>query len=393
MRAGRWVRPAVCVLFFLCFALARSAALGLENRDLSRVRTLTLAGECTGQDAADMWEKEQARERPAAFAVWGQRAGVFVENRDLNRSAVCSLITLWGNPELLYPSPAVLEEEDREGCLIDEGTAMALFGSAAPIGSTIGISGEQRVVRGILDSRQPVALVRAGALDGGMNRVTLRIPEGDSPLLATEDFAARSGLFGQWSRPGTWSGLAKALSLLPAAVVLLQIIGRLLQKGFSSQTGRLGFWLSIGLAGAAWFLLLWLTGFRFQLPEDMIPNRWSDFDFWGRLAEEKKEELLQSLAAGKTTVEVEVLLGVMQAGAFGILAALLSPVLPEPDTLAGLWFGCAAGALMAFGAAVFLDPALAHDRALWLTLPVVFGGRYCCRLVGKSGRSFSHLLT
>ena len=31
---------------------------------------------------------------------------------------------------------------------------------------------------------------------------------------------------------------------------------------------------------------------------------------------------------------------------------------------------------MAFAASVCLSPGLAHDRALWLTLPVVFGGRW-----------------
>lgn len=381
MRAGRWVRPACFALLFLCFALARSAALKLESRELPQTRTLAFAGNCTGQDAADMWEAERQRERPAAFVLWGQQAGVFVENRDLNRSSVCSLITVWGDSGLLYPSATPLAEEDREGCLVDRGTAMALFGSAGPVGSAITVSGERRVVRGILDSGQPVVMVRAGALEGGMNRLTLRAPEGDSPRQAAEGFAARSGLFGQWSRPGIWAGLANGFSLLPVVVLLAGTVVRFVQKGFSPQAGGLRFWLNICLAAAAWFLLLWLIEFRFQLPEDMIPNRWSDFDFWGRFAAEKKEELLQSLAAGKTTVEIEIMLQGLQAGGFGLLAAFLAPALPKPSAPAGLWLCCGACALMAFGAAVFLDPALAHDRALWLALPVAFGGRYCARLI------------
>ncbi len=376
MRAGRWIRLAFCALFFLCLVLARSAAVSLENQSLSGLCTLTLDGERTGQDGADMRAAEQEKERPAAFVLWGQQTGVFVGNQDLNRSAICSLITLWGDSSLLYTANVPLAEEDREGCLIDEATAMTLFGSAAPIGSMVTISGDQRTVRGILDASRPLVVVRAGLQEDGMNRVTLRVPEGSPLRQAAEDFALQNGLFGQWSQPGAWAGLAKVVSPLPVVVVLFGVIVNLLKTGYSAQSGRIQFWINILLAGGAWFLLLWLVQFRFQFPEEMIPNRWSDFNFWGRLFTEKKEELLQSLAAEKTVVEVMIFLKVMQAGFFGILALLMIPLLPRPATPAGLWLSCAAGALLAFGAVVFLDSGLAHDRAVWLTLPAGFTGRW-----------------
>lgn len=374
MRAGRWVRATACGLLFLCFALARAAALELEDRDWSGLFILRMDRQLTGQDGADMKEQEQSREHPSAFALWGQQDGVLVENQDLNRSAVCGQITLWGSSQLLLDSTAPLE--DQSGCLIDKDTAMTLFGVPDPVDSSLVLGGQRRVVRGIFQSDQPLAVVLAGAQDGGMDRLTLRTPEGEHPRLAAENFAARNRLYGTWARPGDLAVLGRWLSLLPVIALLLGETIRSIGAAFSPGAGRGKLWLGIVLAGGLWFMLLWLTEFRFQLPEEMIPNRWSDFDFWGRLFEEKRQELLQALAAEKAIPEMELLLPVLEAAGFGILAALLVPLTPRPANGLELWVCCAAGAVMAFAASLCLSSGLAHDRALWLTLPVVFVGQW-----------------
>lgn len=393
MRAGRWIRAGLCGLFFLCFALARSAALELEARDIGGLQTLTLGWGLTGQDGADMLEREQSQERPSAFVLWGQQEGALAENRGLNRTAICTQITLWGSSQLLLGSTAPLAEDDQAGCLLDRGTAMALFGDPAPVGSVLTLSGREMTVRGVVETDQPLVAVLARAGDGGLDRVTLRTPEGDHPRLAAEGFAARNGLSGSWSRPDGWVWLARAMSLLPVAVLLLSVIIRCISAAFSPRAGRVRFWCGIALAGALWFILLWLTEFRFQLPEEMIPNKWSDFDFWGRLFQEKREELVRGLSAGRTAPELAVVLPALRAAGFGLLAAAAAPFMPRPARPAGLWVCCAAGALMAFAAALWLDPALAHDRALWLALPAAFGARWAAGAVREStghGRSLRY---
>lgn len=386
MRAGRWIRAVLCGLFFLCFALARSAALELEARDFDNLHTLTLGWGLTGQDGAEMGEREQSQERPSAFVLWGQQEGALAENRSLNRTASCTQITLWGSSQLLLESTAPLAEDDWTGCLLSRETAMALFGDPAPVGSVVTLSGREMTVRGIVETDQPLVAILAGAQDSGLDRLTLRTPEGDHPRLAAEGFAARNGLAGSWSRPDGWAKLARALSLLPAAVLLLSVMIRCIGAAFSPGAGRMRFWCSIALAGALWFILLWLTEFRFQPPEEMIPNKWSDFDFWGRFFQEKREELMRGLSAGKTAPELAVILPVLRAAGFGLLAAVTAPFLPRPATLTELWVCCAAGALMAFAASLWLNPALAHDRTLWLVLPMAFGARWAVEAIrGREG--------
>lgn len=389
MRAARFVRAAVCILFFLCFALSRAAALELEGRSLDGLGMLTLDRALTGREGADMGERERTRERPAAFVLWGQQDGVLIENRELGRRAVCGLLSLRGDSQLLLGYGASLEEDDLEGCLLDSGTAMTLFGVPEPVGSRVSIDDRQYTVRGCFQTRQPLAAVRAGAREGGLNRLTLRTPQGEHPRLAAEDFAARNGLSGAWSRPGDLAALAKGFSLLPVAVLLLDLLARSAGAALSQPVGRWRFWLYAALAGGFWFALLWLTEFSFQVPEEMIPNRWSDFDFWGRLLSQKQEELAQILSAAKTGPELELIMPMLSSVGFGALAALLALLLPRPSDAGQLWLWCAAGAVMAFGASVIRSPALAQDRALWLTLPAVFGGRWLLDRVRRIKWRFS----
>lgn len=374
-RLARLIRAAALGFFMLCLAMGRSAALTLENRDLTRIRSLTLAWTLTGQDGIAMAEREQEQEHACIFALWGQQEGTVVENPDLNRTEFCAQITLRGDPRLLLDCEATLTADDLAGCLVDQETAKKLFGVPDPIGYAMTVGGQERIVRGIIDSAQPLVVTVAAVNESGLDRLTLQVPEGESLKLVSEDFARRNGLFGLWSQPSSWAALSRALSLLPVAVLLLAVVGRYIRDAFAAGSSRGQFWLYIVLAGAAWFILLWLTEFRFQLPQDMIPNKWSDFDFWGQLIQEKREEALQALSSPKVLPELAVIIPTLQSVGWGIAGALLVPLLPKPSGARELWLCCVASALLAFWAAVALYPALAHDRALWLALPIGLAGR------------------
>lgn len=376
MRAGRWLRAAVLGLFMLCLAMGRSAAMALEGRDLAGIRTLTLNWSLTGQDGIGIGEREQGQERVVKFVLWGQQDGVIVENPDLNRMGICAKISLRGESWLLQGGEAVLTEDDLTGCLMDRETAKMLFGLPDPIGCTVTVDGQERIVRGVTESAQPLVMVVAAANESGLDKLTLRVPEGESTKLTSEEFASRNGLFGTWGQPEAWANGSRALSLLPAAVLVLGVILWYVRAAFSPDAGRVQFWLCIVLAGAAWFALLWLTEFSFQLPQDMIPNKWSDFDFWGQLFREKREEAFRLISSSKTLPELELIMPAIQAACWGIAGALLVPLLPKPASARELWICCALSALLAFWAAMTIDPALAHDRVLWLALPAGLIGRW-----------------
>ena len=48
------------------------------------------------------------------------------------------------------------------------------------------------------------------------------------------------------------------------------------------------------------WLFFFLTGIHPQIPEDMIPTRWSDFSFWSRCAEKQTENFTTFLSGEKS---------------------------------------------------------------------------------------------
>lgn len=372
MRGRRnWPRVAGCLLFMLCFALSRSAAIRLEG--LADLRILPLEGAgMTGQRAWDMQELEALMTEPLTFAVWGQQDGQTLENPELARSAQATVLLIEGSSGLVLPESAPLLPEDTESCLLDEASALALFGDPAPVGSQLEFAGRRLTVRGIVPGSDALLAVRPLSRDVGLGYVTLQIPEGLGAQEVLDRFQYRHGVSGLWTAVRGWTGLGQFLSLLPAFVPLLTVVFSLLRRAFSRSEYPLEFIAFLLAAGAVWFAALWICGFSLQVPLEMLPGKWSDFDFWARLFSEKKAELLAFLTGRKTLVHLLFLVPALQAGGLGILAALLFPVTlcrARPSGGRALWMACGALGVFCFFAALFLSPALARDRCFWLAAP------------------------
>lgn len=370
----RWGRPALCALLFLCLALSRSAAKSLES--LPSLYTTSLSGfPLTGELAQAMADRETEEQRPASFAVWKEEKEQALENPDLNRSASASVISLSGSSTLLFPSSTPLLAEDTEGCLLDKATAQSLFGSSAPVGAPLSFRGRTLTVRGIVEANRPLLLLRAGPKEEGLDHLTLHPPEGIPLRDALTEFGSRHGLSGSWAATDTWKGFARFFSLLAPFLFFLSLLFPLLKAAFSTVEFPAPFLFCLLTSGALWFFMLWVTEASFRLPEDFLPNQWSDFDFWGQLWQQKKEELLLFLTMEKTEFDLSLLLPALQALFFGLLGVLLFPLSlgkAKPNTGRGLWLWCAFPFFLSFFASLFLDSALAKDRLLWLCLPLYF---------------------
>lgn len=389
-RGHSWGRLALCGLFLVCLALGRWQALALAGTP--DLRLLTLNGEpLTGAKAGALHQREREQEQPAAFVVWGQRMGQTVENPDLRRSAPLNVLLLAGDSPLLLSSSAPLLAGDREGCLLDEGTAMALFGSPSPVGCQVGWAGRTLTVRGILSGARPLLAAQALEEDTGLGRLALRVPAGEWAHRYTQAFSQRLGLEGTWGAARTWPAAAAFFSLLPVWALVFSLIFPLLRAGFGAAEYPAVFLVCLLAAGALWFAGLWLTGFSLQIPPELLPAKWSDFDFWGELLAEKREELIRFFLAEKTEYDLALFLPSAGALAAGLGAVLLIPLSfgkIRAESGPRLWWLCAGALLFAFGASVASGGGLAGDRALWLAPAGYWAARYAvARLTGWARRA------
>ncbi len=382
-------RLGLCLLFFFCFALSRSAAKSLE--EFPNLRSLELETPVTGKLAREMELRELESEKPVAFTAWRQKNYQTLENQDLSRSVQGEVVLLARAASPLFPQESLPPLEGEGDCLLSEPAAQELFGSAAPLGSKVEWNGQKLTVRSILQTNSLLLLVRAPD-EEELDHVTLQVSEGGEPWRILAEFQARHGLSGLWSNPGSWAATARLCSLLPAVALVLSAIFAFLKTAFALSEYPFVFLVGLSAAGVLWFLLLWATGFSLQLPLELLPAKWSDFDFWGRLAAEKREELLRFLVSEKTCFDLAVLLPALEACGLGAAATALFPFFlrkASPKNGRDLGLGCATLMVLAFLASLWGSAGLARDRALWLCPAISLAAAFFAEHFSRWAKSFS----
>lgn len=77
----------------------------------------------------------------------------------LNRESEVTVVYKDFDSELLFQSFNTLSREDKSGCLLDEETMYALFGTAVGVGQTVTFDEEEYIVRGVIKDDIPVMVI------------------------------------------------------------------------------------------------------------------------------------------------------------------------------------------------------------------------------------------
>lgn len=230
---------------------------------------------CGGEHASLTWEDygricetQEGEESTLCTAFWGKTEGVDVENVQWSRRSNVCVWRVRGRMDLLFEGAADLQETDRRGCYLDAETARELFGSTEVIGNEVSCMGRQFTIRGILEGEEGLLVIRPGEKET-TDRITL-MDDGKDRITRSkiDNFLLRYGI----------SGTRVDLMFLAA---ILQVFLLLFPAGlgicfFKSLKGG-------KLEGVRWILLLfmfWLLLRQIEIPDTMIPDKWSDLQFW-----------------------------------------------------------------------------------------------------------------
>ncbi len=291
-------------------------------------------------------DREEQEEIPG-FCIWGQKEQVLLKNEELSRSIQRDVIIFCGAPELLFEECRVPGWEDRRGCLVDEETAWELFGSKEAEGQEITYEGNTYIIRKVISGKSGIAAFPAAEReqDAGkevpaeeerfplmqpeeknLNRVTIKKPESQSVSELQTGWSGWSGMRIQILDLELLRGLGGFCVLL-FPVTLCSIFLFCLcsqyrrEKGWKARAGMLGFVLGFILTA------LFLSGTWVQIPDDYIPAKWSDFEFWSRLLEQKINAAKLLSKIPKSTVDFGWLTDFWKCTVSGILAEILAVLL------------------------------------------------------------------
>lgn len=227
------------------------------------------------------------------ITLWQRDEYIVVTNKEENKSIELSLITVAGEMSRIYPVHMLyggyLAEEDNSGCVIDRATAFKLFGNSNAVGLRINHNKKEYIIRGVIkEIDSNVMIVQEGSslykgIDGKRySCMEMSYTDSENAKLLAERFVTTNGLGMpvQFIDGYLISKLSYMLIHIPLWLSALLIIIYLASKIYSVKASPI--LTLIGIIGILiiGFILIKVTNIHFYYPSSMIPNRWSDFDFW-----------------------------------------------------------------------------------------------------------------
>ncbi len=260
----------------------------------------------TELNALEMQESETAAGGELRFTVWGVRAGVIVENTFLEREAEVSAIPIAGRSDLVLAADVRLDPTDSEGCLVSGDLAYELFGTSAATDRVLTFEGAEYTVRGILEEAENTMVYqcRADAVEETvLDTVTIDVPQDMYKKDVLQEFGQRHEGFEEEAALSIYSTMADlAVMLLPLIMGAL-IFVPVLKTVYRQRRSPLMLLVAAGGAGFLLLVYFWLVQFRLEIPLDLIPGSWSDFDAWSMTIASQRERIGMVLMAQKREPE------------------------------------------------------------------------------------------
>ena len=214
-----------------------------------------------------------------------------IKNKEFNKSKESNIVEIVGNSSLLFNS-TILFIDDKKGCLIDKSVAYDLFGSYDVKGREIDVEGKSYTIRDVLNNKENIVVIESN-LEKEMELLVLDITNKDERYI--ENFSNKYGLENNYITNKFYKETSSLVSLiLPIIIEFIIIISMFrLIKTQKNKLAKKIILIMVLLLFIYFFYLI--INVKLKINYNIIPNEWSDFDYWSNMITkyyEKNKELL-----------------------------------------------------------------------------------------------------
>lgn len=383
----RYLKHIVRIILMFALIMCWGISLGYANNIESNNKTLNFYFE-NDKYNLELVNSIKESEKELAVVGWAEESLQSATNLDLGKSASeLNVLAIKGSSNLLVKG-SNLFADDLEGCLIDNDTSYKLFGGSNCIGREIVYNDRTLVVRGILKGSKSNMIIQIPddsmkALDG------LTIDGTDFTLNKIEDFKMRFGISELAINGNVYYMLAKFISMIFPIIALVLILIKVISSLFKSRNKPVLVGIYIIMALTFVFIFFKVTNIKISIPLDMIPNKWSDFDFWSKMGKEYKEKIEYVLYMKKYGVDIYNIENLLKSALYSIFTIILFVInlrVIKINDIKQLIINNGVLVVSSFVAVLIIWAKYKFDvnvAMIWLIYPLYLCGDYFIKVHGK----------
>ncbi len=303
-------------LILAMLLLAQAVRWNQRVRSVSEIISVYMEKEGVAVNKArEICSQEAEREDPCSVCFWKETKDASVSCEETGRSCGVTDITVVGRADLVVPESFSLVWQS-EGCFLDTKTAQELFGNTSAAGQCVWYQDRKYQVCGTFESGKKIMIRQAESKNkDSLNRISLKSSDIGSRKEAVSQFLMLYNLSGDevdLYMPGALIANLQLLCPLALAVSLARRVAR-----NKKRNGRiLAAAILIGTLGILW---QWIT-----IPPEMIPSRWSDFEFWRNCLKEISSSLQSLFANPLGGVQIDVIFWMLRSTLCSLAAFYLA---------------------------------------------------------------------
>ena len=383
----RYLKHIVRIILMFALIMCWGISLGYANNIESNNKTLNFYFE-NDKYNLELVNSIKESEKELAVVGWAEESLQSATNLDLGKSASeLNVLAIKGSSNLLVKG-SNLFADDLEGCLIDNDTSYKLFGSSNCIGREIVYNDRTLVVRGILKGSKSNMIIQIPddsmqVLDG------LTIDGTNFTLNKIEDFKMRFGISELAINGNTYYMLAKFISMIFPIIALVLILIKVISSLFKSRNKPVLVGIYIIMALTFVFIFFKVTNIKISIPLGMIPNKWSDFDFWSKMGKEYKEKIEYVLYMKKYGVDIYNIENLLKSALYSIFTIILFVInlrVIKINDIKQLIINNGVLVVSSFVAVLIIWAKYKFDvnvAMIWLIYPLYLCGDYFIKVHGK----------
>ena len=373
------IKIALVLAMIICWVLS----IGYTNRLASVKNTFNIyfdEEEYFPADIYKMQKEEKDKGNSLVFTGWHEKEKQTVLNSNFNRRVESNIIFICGQSSLVAEGP-ILFEDDINWCLIDEETAYKLFGSNDVIGNTIIYDSREFIIRGIHRAMEDTIIMQAES-DSKDKIQGLLIDISNDGIKNIKLISERYGVKEYGVNSTVYYNLGKMCTSMLPLIILLIIVWSALKKAIEIKDRPVLFIFSIMMI-IVWIIAFFcITRYKISIPVDILPNKWSDFDYWSKFFQECMDKVKYVIYMKKYMLDIYVISYLNKIFLCTIIAIILFFVNKrniEINSMRELFISIIALFIITFMAIYILKESIFINKSsavIWLIYPYYLLYRY-----------------